>query len=55
MKKTYINPSINVVMLNTSCQMLAGSDMSMKGDYNSESITIGSRRRSSSIWDDDDE
>ena len=52
MKKTYINPEIKVIVLSTTCHMLAGSDMNMRGDYDSGSVTIGSRGGS---WDDEDE
>ena len=54
MKKTYINPNVKVVKINTSKHMLAGSyTMSTKGDYDSGTVTIGSRRKS--VWDDDEE
>lgn len=53
MKKTYINPEIKVIVLSTTCHMLAGSDMNMRGDYDSEKVTIGSRR--GDIWNDEDE
>ena len=52
MKKTYINPGIKVVSINTSCQMLAESNMGYQGDYDSEKVTIGSRR--GGFWDDED-
>lgn len=53
MKKTYQNPEIKIVMLNTTCHMLAGSEVGVQGDYDSETVTIGSRRGGSS-WDDDE-
>ena len=53
MKKTYINPEMKIVVLNTTCHMLAESDMGMKGDYNSETVTMGSK--GGAFWDDDDE
>ncbi len=40
MKKTYINPSMEVIKIGTQ-QMLAASTMSVQGDYNSD-VTIGS-------------
>ncbi len=57
MKKTYINPNIKVVMINTSGHMLSGSNDSMghQGDYNSETVTIGSRRDRKTVWDDEEE
>jgi len=42
MKKTYINPEMNVVKILTQHQMLAGSTMGINGDYNGD-VTIGSR------------
>lgn len=52
MKKIYINPAIQVVKITSQIKMLAGSDMQNQGDYNSSSITIGSRN---SVWDDEDD
>lgn len=52
MKKTYINPDIKVVSINTSCQMLAESNLRYQGDYDSEKVTMGSRR--ADLWDDED-
>ena len=43
MKKTYKNPEIEIVVLNTNCQILAGSDMSARGDYDSNDVNIGAR------------
>ena len=43
MKKTYKNPEIEIVVLNTTCQILAGSDMSARGDYNETEVSIGAR------------
>lgn len=42
MKKTYMNPTLKVVVLKAKAQMLAGSDMTMRGDYDN-TITIGGR------------
>lgn len=54
MKKTYINPDIKVVMINTSNHVLTGSqNMGYQGDYASEEVIIGSRR--GTIWDDDED
>ena len=57
MKKIYINPDIKVVMINTSLHVLTGSNDSMgyKGDYDSETVTIGSRRDRKTVWDDEEE
>ena len=54
MKKTYINPTVNVVKVNTSKLLLTGSNenMTVHGEYGS-GVTIGSRRNTS--WDDEDE
>ena len=44
MKKTYINPTLEVVKINTNNQLLAGSVMESKGNYGDGSgITLGSR------------
>ena len=43
MKKTYMNPTLKVVVLRAKAQMLAGSEnMTMRGDYGS-GITIAGR------------
>ena len=52
MKKIYINPDIKVVMINTSGHML-NSSMDCLGDYDSGTVTIGSRR--GTIWDEDED
>ena len=52
MKKTYINPNVKVVVINTSKHVLQASTMNVQGNYDSESVSIGSRR--SSGWDDED-
>jgi len=54
MKKTYINPDLKVVVLHTSCQILAGSEMNVQGNYDSETVTIGSRR-GGGFWDDEED
>ena len=43
MKKTYINPAMVIVKIQTQHQMLAGSTLGMQGDYDSSDVTIGSR------------
>ena len=51
MKKTYINPTINVVRIQT-IQMLAASDeQTLHGGSASE----WGARRSGGVWDDDDD
>ena len=43
MKKTYMNPTLKVVVLKAKVQMLAGSEnMGVNGNYNS-GITIAGR------------
>lgn len=54
MKKTYINPETRIVMLSTVSHILAGSDMRVRGNYDSNTITMGARK-GGSLWDDDDE
>ena len=54
MKKAYINPDLKVVVLNTSCHILAGSEVGYQGNYNSETVTMGARK-GGSHWDDEDE
>ena len=43
MKKTYMNPTLKVVVLRAKAQMLAGSDMGVNGNYDSGTITIAGR------------
>ena len=42
MKKTYMNPTLKVVVLKAKAQMLANSNMGVMGDYDS-GITIAGR------------
>lgn len=54
MKKTYINPTIQIVKIQT-VQMLASSEqVGLRGDYNSGTVTIASRE-GRGFWDDDEE
>ena len=53
MKKTYQNPGMRVVIINASRNLLAGSEVSMHGDYNSSNVTIASRK--GGFFDDEDE
>ena len=44
MKKTYINPEMEIVKIQHGVQLLAGSDMAAKGDYgDGTGITLGGR------------
>lgn len=44
MKKTYINPQLEVIKINASNQLLAGSTMESKGSYgDGDGITLGGR------------
>ena len=55
MKKTYINPTTNVVKVNVAHHMMAGSEtMGVMGNYG-EGVTIGSRRGRNTYWEDDEE
>ena len=54
MKKIYINPDLKIVKINTTC-LLMDTSMQMRGNYNSETITIGSRRGGNDLWDDEDD
>ena len=50
MKKTYINPTMEVVKVATQ-QMLADSvTLGAKGDYSSSSITLGGRDDDGDDW-----
>lgn len=51
MKKTYINPTMEIVKIASQTQMLAGSNPTLGGSYDGSS-SILSRE---SDWDDDDE
>lgn len=52
MKKTYINPTLEVVKVNMQQQMLSGSTQNLgaKGDYSSSSITLGGRDNDGDDW-----
>lgn len=54
MKKIYIIPETKTVKISVSCPMLAGSEVGYQGNYDSESVTIGSRQ-GGSFWDDDED
>lgn len=50
MKKIYINPDTKVVCINTS-SLLVESNVGYQGNYDSQKVTIGSRR----AWSDEDD
>ena len=52
MKKTYINPAMTIVKIQTT-QMLADSTVTMRGNYDDETITIAGRQ-SDADWDDEE-
>ena len=53
MKKTYQNPATKIVIINTSCLMLNGSEeVSVQGEFDSETVEMSTRRRNS-LWDED--
>ena len=52
MKKTYKSPTIQVVKIQ-SARFIADSTMNMRGNYNSNNVTIGARQSGNSGWDDD--
>ena len=54
MKKTYINPDLKVVVLHTSCHILAGSELGYQGNYDSSTVSIGARG-DGSYWDEDED
>ncbi len=43
MKKTYINPQLEVIEIAAQQAMLTQSNMGLKGNYDSNTITIGGR------------
>ena len=53
MKKTYINPEIKEVIIKSSCSLLTDSQASVQGNYDSNSVTIASRK--GGFFDDDEE
>ena len=56
--KTYIQPQTTVIRIGTM-QMIAASDMNMRGDFSSSNETgnggAGVLSRGGSFWDDDEE
>ena len=54
MKKTYVNPSLMVVKIQPA-RFIADSTLRMRGDYNSNTVTMGARgsRFSDSDWEED--
>ena len=56
MKKTYISPDVKVFEAHIRNVILDGSPnntMGVNGDYDSETVTIGSRK--DTFWDDEEE
>lgn len=52
MKKIYKNPTLKIVQVQPA-NMICES-MTMRGNYNSETVTIGSRRNND-FWDDEED
>ena len=52
MKKTYINPTMTIVKIQTHHQMLAGSEPRYGG---TTTKTSGNLSREGSFWEDDEE
>ena len=51
MKKTYINPEMEIVKIQQNIQLLAGSVMEAKGDYGTgEGITLGGHEYEGDDW-----
>ncbi|GEM_PF-5082390 len=58
MKKQYINPETNIVVLIAQSQLMAGSDFTMSlktEEVSDETIDFTPASRSKSIWYDDEE
>ena len=51
MKKTYIKPEMEIVKIQHSTQLLAGSEIEAKGDYgDGTGITLGGREDENYEW-----
>ncbi len=51
MKKTYINPNIEIVKIASRAQMLAGSTLESKGNYgDGTGITLGGHDDDGDDW-----
>ena len=58
MKKQYINPETNIVVLIAQSQLMAGSDFTMPlntEEVSDETIDFTQASRRISLWDDDEE
>ena len=58
MKKQYINPETNIVVLIAQSQLMAGSDFTMSlktEEVSDETIDFTQACRRKSLWDDDEE
>ncbi|MBQ8127597.1 MAG: hypothetical protein IJ176_04265 [Prevotella sp.] len=58
MKKQYINPETNIVVLIAQSQLMAGSDFTMPletEEVSDETINFTQASRRKSLWDDDEE
>lgn len=58
MKKQYINPETNIVVLIAQSQLMAGSDFTMPlntEEVSDETIDFTQASRRKSLWDDDEE
>ena len=59
MKKTYIQPTMEVAEMGTQLNLLTGSNRQLVIDSNPDDAVEGeaqlSRRRHRSVWDDDEE
>ncbi len=58
MKKQYINPETNIVVLIAQSQLMTGSDFTMKlktEEVSDDTSDFIQASRSKSIWDDDEE
>jgi len=53
MKKTYMIPTLKVVKVQPA-QLMTDSTMNVKGNYDSETISIGARQSRFSRWEEDD-
>lgn len=56
MKKQYINPETTVMVLNTECQLMAGSiTETLKTTKVDDDMEFVQYSRGNSLWDDDEE
>ena len=55
MKKTYQNPEIKVVKVQTAQMIAASTEVGVGSNYDPETSGAIQSRRGGSLWDDDDE